>query len=131
MRSRILGTLVGIAMAMPLLAGEGSKAKSPQLNLRANPRFAIRAPVNVLATAELMGGDEVEEFYCPALEWEWGDGSRSVQESDCAPFQPGDTLERHFSAEHVFRGSGTYNVRVTMRRTSRQLAVAAATISVQ
>ena len=81
MRSRILGTLVGIAMAMPLLAGEGSKAKSPQLNLRANPRFAIRAPVNVLATAELMGGDEVEEFYCPALEWEWGDGSRSVQES--------------------------------------------------
>ena len=129
MQSRILGTLLSVALAAPLVAG--NKPKAPLLSVRATPRFALRAPVNVLAMAELQGGDDVEDFYCPALEWEWGDGSRSVQESDCAPFENGTELERRFSAEHVFRGSGTYNVKVTMRRVNRQLAAAAATVSIQ
>jgi hypothetical protein len=130
MRNGILGTLLGLAVATPLLAGGGVRLKSPQLGLRASPRFALRAPVNVLATAELVGGDQVEDFYCPALEWEWGDGSRSVQESDCPPFEEGAELARRFSAEHVFRGSGTYSVRVTLRRMNRQLAAASATVEI-
>ena len=63
-----------------------------------------------------MGGDDVEEYYCPELEWDWDDGGKSVQESDCPPFEAGVTkIERRFTAEHEYRKAGVYNVKVTMR----------------
>ena len=61
---------------------EGKKGKRPALELRALPRFAF-SPANIHFTAELTGGDDVEELYCPDVEWEWGDGGKSQQESLC------------------------------------------------
>jgi hypothetical protein len=120
--------LLALSVA-PTLAWSGS-VRSPRLNLRATPRLALTAPVSVLLTAELVGGDEASDFYCPALDWEWGDGSRSVRESDCPPQETGAAFERRFTAEHLYRGSGTYNVKVTLRRVSRPIAVASATVTV-
>ena len=93
------------------------------LDLRAAPRMAF-SPVNVLLTAELMGGDDVDQFYCPEIEWNWDDGGKSVHESDCAPLEAGGTFERRFTAQHAFRQAGTYNVKVTMRKANRPVAVA-------
>jgi hypothetical protein len=67
-------------------AGDGGKPKKPQLDLRATPRIAF-SPVEILITAQLKGGAELEDFYCPGLEWDWGDGTRSAHESDCAPYE--------------------------------------------
>jgi hypothetical protein len=79
-----------------------------------------------------MGGDDVEELYCPELEWDWDDGGKSVHESDCAPFEAGVTkLERRYTAEHEYRKAGVYNVKVTMRRSNRPLAVASVKITVR
>jgi hypothetical protein len=85
----------------------------------------------VLLTAELVGGDEAEEFYCPQLEWEWDDGARSIHETDCPPFEPGATLERYFTADHIYSHSGNYNVRVTLRRASRSVAVASLSVGLR
>ena len=100
---------------------EGKKGKRPALELRALPRFAF-SPANIHFTAELSGGDDVEELYCPDVEWEWGDGGKSQQESDCAPFEPGTKIDRHFTAEHVYQLSGRYLVKVTMRRAGKTMA---------
>lgn len=116
MRPRALLTLLAsIAAALPA-AGSDAKLKKPSLTLRSSPRFAF-SPVRVLFVAELSGGDDVEEYYCPELEWEWDDGSKSVQEPDCEPFVPGQTkIERRFSAEHEYRRASTYNVKVSLKR---------------
>jgi len=110
-------------------AGEGVRPKKPRLDLRASPRVAF-SPVEVLAIAELKGGQDVEEFYCPGLEWDWGDGSRSAHESDCSPFEAGTTLDRFFTARHAFRAPGAYSVRLTLRRADRTVAVATVPVTV-
>ena len=85
----------------------------------------------VLVVAELNGGDDLEEFYCPGLEWDWGDGERSRHEADCPPFEPGASLERRFSARHVFRQAGEYDVQLRLQRADRSLATATIRVSVQ
>lgn len=118
-----------LALATPGQSGD-AKSKRPRLDLRATPRMAM-SPVNVLLIAELVGGDEVEDYYCPGLEWEWGDGARSAHESDCAPFEPGVEFERRFSATHAYSRPGDYQVKVTLRRADRSLAAATVSVTVR
>jgi hypothetical protein len=124
-----IGTLVILALATFVSAGD-AKLSRPRLDLRATPRIAF-SPAVVLLTAELVGGDELEDYYCPALEWEWGDGTHSVHESDCPPYQTGTQLERRYTTEHGFRHAGDYNVKVTLRRSGRVLATASARIALR
>jgi hypothetical protein len=117
-----------LILASPAAPGD-ARARKPRLDLRLTPRVAF-SPVSVVAIAELNGGDELEEFYCPALEWEWGDGARSEQESDCAPFESKEGFERRFFANHSYRAAGDYSVRVTLRRSQRAIAVVTNTVTV-
>lgn len=126
----LLSTLVIAGLAVPATAGD-QKAKKPRLELRAAPRFAF-SPAYVMFTAELTGGDDVEEMHCPELEWQWDDGGKSVHESDCPPFEPGKTeIERRFTAEHEFKAAGTYNVKLTMRKADRRLAESTVRVTVR
>jgi hypothetical protein len=121
--------LVILALATPGQGGE-PKSRKPRLDLRATPRVAM-SPVNVFLLAELVGEPQGEEFYCPGLEWEWGDGGRSAYESDCPPFAPGAELERRFSATHAYLRPGDYQVTVKLRRADRSIATATASITVR
>jgi hypothetical protein len=129
-----LAAVIAAALAAPASAGEAkpeAKLKKPRLELRATPRMAF-SPVNIFLTAELQGGDDVEEYYCPQLEWDWDDGGKSVQEGDCPPFAAGTTrIERHFTAEHEYRRSGVYNIKVTMRRANRSFAASNVRVTVR
>ncbi len=112
-------------------ATEDTKGKKPTLALRGTPRFSF-SPVSVLFTAELTGGDDIEDFYCPELTWEWDDGGKSVQEGDCAPFEPGTTrIERRFTANHTYTRAANYNVKVTLRRTGKSFAAQNTQITVR
>jgi hypothetical protein len=126
---KFTGTLVLLALAAPIAAAENGNR--PRLDLRATPRMAF-SPTVVYVTAELAGGDEIEDFYCPELEWDWDDGARSQRGSDCPPFQAGQSdFERFFSADHVYRQAGSYNVKITMKRAGRTLAVASSRVNVR
>jgi len=130
MLSRSLAVVLAATLGAPLLA-DGAKPRKPRLDLRASPRMGF-SPVHVLLTAELTGGDDVEEFHCPEVEWDWDDGGKSVQESDCTPFEAGTTrIQRRFTAEHDYRRAGVYRVKATMRKTSRTMAAATATVTVR
>jgi hypothetical protein len=96
------------------------KGKRPGIELRSSPRFAF-SPANILFVAELKGGDDVEELYCPEVEWEWGDGGKSVKEADCDPWTEGAAIERRFSANHTFQFAGVYRVKVSLRKTGKNM----------
>ena len=129
MLSRALTAIAAAALALPLLADEAHKAeagkgKKPRLELRSSPRMGF-SPVRVLLTAEFTGGDDVEEFHCPEIEWDWDDGGKSVHEADCTPFEAGVTkIQRRFTAEHEYNRAGVYRVKATMRKSGHTLAAA-------
>ncbi len=129
MRWYLAGLLAVAAVSYsgPATAGDGEG--KPHLDLRATPRVSF-SPVEIFAVGELKGGQDTEEFYCPGLVWDWGDGTRSAQESDCSPFQDGVRLERFFSARHAFRLPGSYAVRLFLVRAGKTVTMATASIMV-
>jgi hypothetical protein len=127
--------IAALCLAVPALAADDEKSKDrklkrPGLELRATPRFSF-SPARIMLTAELKGGDDVEEFYCPEVEWEWGDGGRSVEESDCDPWATGAKLERRFTANHLYPQAGIYMVRVTMRKAGKSIAAQTLNVTVR
>ena len=81
--------------------------KRPRLALRAQPSVGV-SPARVVLTAELVGGaNDFEEYYCAAVEWEWGDDTRSESTTDCEPYEEGKSeIKRRFVVEHVFARAG-------------------------
>ena len=129
MRVPTLATVV-IALLAPMgIAEGGGGAQKPHLDVRVTPRTGF-SPVEVLFTAEIVGGMDLEDYHCPQIEWNWDDGDRSVHESDCTPYQPGVEIERHFTARHLFRREGVYNVKISMLRAARPIARASARVSI-
>jgi hypothetical protein len=133
--------MVLVVLALTGAVGEKPKevkAKKPSLELKHRPLFP-QSPAEMTFTAELKGGDDVEDFYCPAVEWQWGDdtrmgggeGTKSVEESDCEPWEPGMTIERRFEKEHRFSVWGNYRVQVTLRKGSRVIARQSKTVNVK
>ncbi len=125
MRWYLAGILAVAAFSYtgPARAADAPAQDKPHLDLRASPRVSF-SPVEVFAVGELKGGHDTEEFYCPGLVWDWGDGTRSAQESDCSPYQDGAHLERFFSARHAFRVPGTYAVRLFLVRAGKTIGMA-------
>ena len=108
------------------------EAKRPKVTLRAQPPVGV-APARVVLTAELQGGsDDFEEYYCPTIEWEWGDDTRSESTADCDPFESGKSqIKRRYTVEHVFRREGLYKIYFHMKRKDKVLGSASATIHLQ
>ena len=105
--------------------------KRPKITLKAQPTISM-APSRVVLTAELLGGaDDFEEYYCPSVEWQWGDGTASEASSDCEPYEPGKSqIKRRFTVEHVFR-AGNYRIMFHLKRRDKTVASATATIQVR
>ncbi len=65
-------------------------ADKPRLTTRVFPAVQTVDLSNgcseVLMTAEITGV-ESEEWYCPKVEWEFPNGTRATEESDCPPFE--------------------------------------------
>lgn len=103
----------------------------PKITLRAQPTISI-APSRVVLTAELTGGaDDYRDFYCPTVEWEWGDGTSSESTSDCDPYEQGkSTIKRHFIVSHVFR-AGNYRVVFRLKHHDKSVAIANANVQVR
>jgi hypothetical protein len=120
-----------ILAALATAGNSAEKPRKPRLDLRAAPRMAF-SPVNVLLTAELNGGDDIEQYYCPEVEWDWDDGGKSVHEADCPEYEPGKSkIERRFTAEHEYPKAVGYNVKLTMRRANKTVAQTTIKITVR
>jgi hypothetical protein len=145
---RLTAVLAGVCVAGTLVAGHaaadrgaGQQAdqkaaqkqgddKRPSLALKVTPPLGF-SPLRVHASVDVRGGpDDAVDFYCPAIEWSWGDGTVSETSEDCDPYQEGtSTIRRRFSADHTFQQGGGY--RVTFRLKQKTRVVASASTNVQ
>jgi hypothetical protein len=127
----ILAFIVATAATVVAHAASDSKDKHPTLTLSATPVVAF-APVRVLLMAQVKGGaDDIADFYCPAVEWDWGDGTTSESSSDCPPFEPGKTtIQRRYVMQHVFKEGGEFEVRVLLKQNHRVVTSASNTLEI-
>jgi len=124
--------IVALATSNALGAQRSGDDKKPSLSLKATPPVGF-SPLKVRLVVDVKGGsDDYEEFYCPSIEWDWGDGTVSKNSEDCDPFQSGkSTIKRRYSIEHVFRQPDTFQVFFRLKQRDRVIAATSANIQVR
>jgi hypothetical protein len=124
--------VVALATGSATSAQRGSDDKKPSLSLKLTPPVGF-SPLRVRLVVEVRGGaDDYEEFYCPAIEWDWGDGTVSGNSEDCDPYQAGKSkIRRRYSIEHVFRQPGPWQVFFRLKQRDRVIAATSANVQVR
>ena len=127
--------LVSVGGAGVAAQHEGDKDKDhdrkPKVSLKASPKISLSA-ARVVLTAELQGGsNDYEEYYCPTIEWVWGDGTASESTSDCEPYEAGKSeIKRRFVVEHRFKVGGNYRVQFRLKHRDKVLTVATTDVQI-
>jgi hypothetical protein len=123
---------VAASAASGSAARQSPKNNKPKLTLRASPVVAF-SPARIYLVAELRGGaNDYEEFYCPTIEWDWGDDTRSESSYDCEPYAPGKSeIRRRYSAEHTYRVAGNYQIQFRLKKKDKVVAVAQTTVQIR
>ena len=118
--------------ALPHAQNKEPESRRPKVTVRAQPSVAI-APARVVLTAEIVGGaDDFEEYYCPTVEWEWGDDTSSEATADCDPYEVGKTqIKRRYTTQHIFKREGSFKVYFHLKRRDRILGSASTMLQVQ
>lgn len=102
----MIASLVGVSAQQSDVPPE-----RPSLSLRATPPVGF-TPLRIRFVAELRGGDDHQDYYCPSVEWNWGDGTKSESSVDCEPYVAGQSeIQRRYTADHTYRNSGGFRTR--------------------
>jgi hypothetical protein len=111
---------------------DGGDDKKPSLALRATPPVGF-SPLRVRVVVDVRGGaDDYADFYCPSIEWDWGDGTVSEARSDCDPYEAGkSSIQRRWSAEHVYRQGGGYKVLFRLKQKGKTIASGTGNVQVR
>lgn len=123
----IAGLMVGGSVVNAQASGE---AKKPSLSLRVTPPVGF-SPLKTRLVVEVRGGDnDYPDFYCPTIEWDWGDGTVSANSEDCDPYEAGKSvIRRRFATDHTFQQPGAY--RIAFRLKQKDRVVGTSTVNVQ
>jgi hypothetical protein len=127
---------VSVAATLALVAGAAiaadGEAKKPSISVRANPSAGF-SPLKVFISAEIKGGpDDFAEFYCPAIEWVWGDDTRAESSADCDPYEAGKSeIKRRYSVSRIFQTSGNFRVEFRLKQKDKVVGSGSTTIQVR
>jgi hypothetical protein len=125
--------LAFVATALPEASDTApDKNAKPSIKVKASPIVAF-APARVVLTAEVKGGaNDYEEFYCPTVEWEFGDGTKAEATTDCDPYEAGKSeIKRRYTHDRVFRIPGDFNVEFRLKQKNKTVATARTSIKVR
>ena len=128
-----LGLAIGALLLIPGSALYGEQGnKKPSLSLKATPAVSF-APARIVVVAEVKGGaDDFEEFYCPSVEWEWGDLTTSTAEADCEPYTSGKSeIKRRYTVEHRYKNPGGFKIVLRLRKGNKLVATANTMVQVR
>lgn len=117
----LVGTLILSSPAARSVSGDAWQGKGkPKAALRVNPTL-IFVPQRIVATAELTGGaNDYQDYYCPKIEWDWGDETQSDASEDCDPYVAGTSeIRRRYTADHTYKEPGNYDVIFRMKQGSK------------
>ena len=111
---------VGASVRLGFAARGGERAtgdRKPSLSLKATPPVGF-SPLRVRVAADVRGGaDDYADFYCPTIEWDWGDGTVSENSEDCDPYEAGkSTIRRRLGVEHIYRHPGGFKVSFRLKQ---------------
>jgi len=136
-RSGVAQALVLAFSALFLVSSSALQAreqgnKKPSLSLKATPAISF-APARIIIVAEVKGGsNDFEDFYCPNVEWDWGDDTTSTADTDCDPYVPGKSeIKRRYTVEHRYKNSGAYKIVLRLKRGDKLVATANAQVQVR
>ncbi len=106
--------------------------KKPSLSLKATPAVSF-APARIVVVAEVKGGaEDNEDFYCPTVEWEWGDLTTSTAEADCEPYVAGKSqIKRRYTVEHQYKNPGGFRIRLLLKKGTKVVASANTLVQVR
>ena len=137
-RRSVRAAAVSVAIAATLASANAFQKddnkpqdKKPKVTLKAQPAISM-SPSRVVLTAELNGGaNDFQDFYCPTISWDWGDGTTSESSVDCQPYEQGKSeIKRRFTTEHMFR-AGSYRIAFRMKQHDKTVGLATASIQVR
>jgi len=136
-RSGVAQALVLAFSAVCLVSSTALQAreqgnKKPSLSLKATPAISF-APARIVIVAEVKGGsNDFEDFYCPNVEWDWGDDTTSTANTDCDPYVPGKSeIKRRYTVEHRYKNSGAYKIVLRLKKADKIVATANAQVQVR
>lgn len=106
--------------------------KKPSLSLKATPAVSF-APARIVVMAEVKGGpNDYEDFYCPSIEWDWGDLTTSTAEADCEPYQTGKSeIRRRYTVEHRYKNPGGFKIVLRLKKGNKVVATANTMVQVR
>ena len=121
--------LLALSTGHVVHARDGEK---PSVALKATPPLGF-SPLRVHASVDVRGGaDDAIDFYCPTIEWDWGDGTVSENSEDCDPYEAGkSSIKRRYSADHTFRLSGDYRLTFRLKQKDKVISSATTTLTVR
>ncbi len=129
-RSLVAVCVLGLAAAT---ASGASDKNKPSLNIRATPVSGF-APLKISVSVTLQGGaNDYQDFYCPSVEWDWDDGTKSQEKIDCDPYEAGKSeIRRSYRAEHKYEfGGSEFRVQFRLKQKNKTVASTSTTVRVQ
>ena len=122
---------LGLALSMNGSALAAEPRAKPRLTLKALPQAGTPSTLFVFQ-ARLSGGADDESLYCLSTEWVWEEQlDSSINETECPPYVAGESkIERTFSEEQSFQGTGKHTVKVFLRKGDKDIASASVTVTV-
>jgi outer membrane receptor for Fe3+-dicitrate len=123
---------LSLMMTLAVAVSAADKDRRPKISVKASPAMAV-APARVVVSADLNGGaNDYEEFYCPSIEWEWGDDTKSTTSADCEPYEAGKSeIKRRFTADHTFRMGGNFRIQFRIKKKDKSIAGAATSVQIR
>jgi hypothetical protein len=131
--TRVLSVLALIlALGAAAHAQKAGEDKKPSLSLKATP-VAGFAPLRIRVTVDVRGGaDDSQDYYCPSVDWEWGDDLNSGNSEDCSPYEAGkSSIKRRYTAEHTYRNAGTYKLVFRLKQKDRVVGMGTTSVEVR
>jgi hypothetical protein len=137
-RARLFALVCAMAAVISgsLAAADDKKdeksGKRPSLSLKAAPAISF-SPSRIVVTAELKGEiGNPEEYYCPNLEWDWDDGTKSEAKLDCDPYEAGKSeVRRRFTGDHTYQTAGNYRIQLRLKRGTKIITGGNTTLQVK
>lgn len=129
---KLLLCAILLAGGAAVVAADLADKKKPSITVRASPNAGF-SPLRVTVTAELKGGDnDFSEYYCPTIEWIWGDETRAESTADCDPYEAGKSeIRRRYTVSRIFQTSGNMRVEFRLKQRDKVVGAGSTTVTVR
>ena len=118
--------------AVTIAVAVAADNKKPSISLKASPPTGF-APTRVVLTAEIKGGpDDFADFYCPSVEWVWGDDTKAESTVDCDPYEAGKSeIKRRYVFDRVFQTPGNFRVEFRLKQKNKVVGSGSTTVNIR